>query len=101
MFLIIIIGMICAFISFHIWGNTYDSVRREKTNNGYIRRFDEKDKLNRPLWAVILLFMIGMIPVANLCFFVFLFGRYVYLLLDNELYFHSDGKIAKLLSKNI
>ena len=101
MFLIIIIGMICAFISFHIWGNTYDSVRREKTNNGYIRRFDEKDKLKRPLWAVILLAIISIIPIVNVIILVIIFFIYFRLLFNSDLFFHSDSKIFNWLNKNI
>ena len=97
MFWIEIIGIILAFVIFKIWGSAY-------TNwHGYIdkKEFRNEDKIRRPMWAVILLFIIALLPVLNIILCVSIFGIFVYLLLEGELFLHSNNKIFKWLNKDI
>ena len=62
MFWVEIIGIILAFVIFKIWGNTYTNWHGYRDN----KEFRKEDKLKRPLWGVILLFIIALIPIANI-----------------------------------
>lgn len=97
MFWINIIGIILAFIIFKLWGNSYNYW------SGTIddKEFHKEDKLKRPLWGVILLFIIALFPIANIIFMVFILVIYFYYLLEGDVFFHSDSKIFKWLNKDI
>lgn len=97
MFSVTFIGIALAFIIFKLWGCTYDDIHLIRGE----KKFDEKDKLKRPLWAVILLAIISIIPIVNVIILVIIFFIYFRLLFNSDLFFHSDSKIFNWLNKNI
>ena len=97
MFWVEIIGIILAFVIFKIWGNTYRNWHGYRDN----KEFCKEDKLKRPLWGVILLFIIALIPAANIVLAVSVLVVYSYSLLEGDLFFHSNSKIFKWLNKEI
>ncbi len=92
-----IIGIVLAFIVFKIWGNSYTDWHGERD----CKEFRKEDKLKRPLWAVCLLFIIGIIPFANILAPIFILCFYVYLTSEGDIFYHSDSKITKWLNKDI
>lgn len=97
MFWIEIVGIILAFVIFKLWGNSYENWHGMRDN----KEFRKEDKLKRPLWGVILLFIIALIPILNLFVLLFILGLFVKMLLEGDLFFHSNSKIFKWLNKDI
>lgn len=97
MFWIEIVGIILAFVIFTLWGNSYEYWHGAYDN----KEFRKEDKLKRPLWGVILLFIIALIPIINIIFTVIVIATYVYSLLDGDIFFYSNSKIFKWLNKEI
>lgn len=97
MFLIEIIGIILAFVIFKIWGSSYENWYGDCDN----KEFRKEDKLKRPLWGVILLFIIASIPIVNLFVLVVTLGCFVKGMLNGDLFFHSNSNIFKWLNKDI
>ena len=97
MFWIEIVGIILAFVIFKLWGNSYENWHGMRDN----KEFRKEDKLKRPLWGVILLFIIALIPIVNLFILLVTLGLYVNLILEGELFFHSNSKIFKWLNREI
>lgn len=97
MFWIEIISIILAFVIFKLWGNSYTDWHGKKN----CKEFIKEDKLKRPLWGVILLFIISILPILNIIALVAFLCIYVYLLFEEEVFYHSDSKIFKWLNKDI
>jgi hypothetical protein len=97
MFWIEIIGIILAFVIFKLWGNSYDGWNGTRYN----KEFRKEDKLKRPLWGVILLFIIALIPIVNLFVLLVILGLFVKWILEEDLYFYSNSNIFKWLNKDI
>lgn len=97
MFWIEIIGIILAFVIFKLWGNSYNDWHGLRDD----KEFRKEDKLKRPLWGVILLFIIALIPIANIIFTVCVLVGYSILLFEGDIFFHSNSKIFKWLNKEI
>lgn len=97
MFWIEIVGIILAFVIFKLWGNSYNDWHNTRDD----KEFRKEDKLKRPLWGVILLFIIALIPIANILFTVSVLVVYSYLLLEGDIFFHSNSKMFKWLNKEI
>lgn len=97
MFWIEIIGIILAFVIFKLWGNSYEDWHGTRDD----KEFRKEDKLKRPLWAVILLFIIALIPIANIIITLIVFVAYSFLLFEDDIFFHSNSKIFKWLNKEI
>lgn len=97
MFRIDIIGIILAFVIFKLWGSSYNDWHGTRDD----KEFRKEDKLKRPLWGVILLFIIALIPIVNLFVFVITLGIYFFSLLEDDVFFHSNSKIFKWLNKEI
>lgn len=92
-----IIGIILAFVIFKLWGCFYEDWHGMRDN----KEFRKEDKLKRPLWGVILLFIIALIPIVNIIITVIILGVFFYCLLKGEVFFHSNSKIFKWLNKEI
>jgi hypothetical protein len=97
MFWIEIIGIILAVVIFKIWGNSYKNWRGVYNN----KEFCKEDKIKRPLWCVILLFIIALIPVVNIVILLVTLGLFINWLLEEDLYFYSNSNIFKWLNKDI
>ena len=97
MFWIEIVGIILAFVIFKLWGNSYANWHGKRDN----KEFWEEDKLKRPLWGVILLFIIALIPILNLFILSGTLLLFVKMMLDGDWFFHSNSKIFKWLNKEI
>lgn len=97
MFWIKFVGIILAFVIFKLWGNSYSNWHGECDN----KEFYKEDKLKRPLWSVILLFIIALIPVANIILTVAVLVVYSYLLSEGDIFFHSNSKKFKWLNREI
>lgn len=97
MFVHEIVGIILALVIFKLWGNSYDNWHGERGN----KVFCKEDKLKRPLWGVILLFIIALIPIANITIAVTVLVVYIFKLLNGDIFFHSNSKIFKWLNKEI
>ena len=97
MFWIEIVGIILAFVIFKLWGNSYKNWHGMRDN----KEFRKEDKLKRPLWGVILLFIIALIPILNLFVLLVILGLFVRWMLEGDLFFHSNSKIFKWLNKEI
>lgn len=97
MFWIEIIGIILAFIIFKLWGNSYENWHGAYNN----KEFRKEDKLKRPLWGVILLFIIALIPIINLVVLFVALVSFVKWMLEGDLFLHSNSNIFKWLNKDI
>lgn len=97
MFWIEIVGIILAFAVFKLWGNSYNDWHGTRDN----KEFRKEDKLKRPLWGVILLFIIALIPIANIIILVVILGVYSFALLEGDTFFNSNSNIFKWLNKEI
>lgn len=95
--LVEIIGIFLGLIVFKLWGNSYIAWRGKID----CKEFRKEDKLKRPLWGVILLFIISILPILNIIVMVAFLCIYVYLLLVGEVFYYSDSKIFKWLNKDI
>lgn len=91
------IGILLALILYKISGNLYTDYKGTWNN----KTFPEEYKLQRPRWVVILLFIISVIPIVNIILFIFALGFIVFNIVDCSLYFHSESKIIKWLTKDI
>lgn len=97
MFWIEIIGIILAFVIFKLWGNSYENWHGTRNN----KEFRKEDKLKRPLWGVVLLFIIALIPIFNLFVLLITLGLFVKMLLEGDWFLHSNSNIFKWLNKEI
>lgn len=97
LFIITLISILLAIILYKISGNLYTDYEGSRTNI----TFPEKYKLQRPRWVVILLFIISVIPIVNIILLIFALGFIVFNIVDCSLYFHSESKIIKWLTKDI
>ena len=97
MFWIEIVGIILAFAVFKLWGNSYNDWHGTRDN----KEFRKEDKLKRPLWGVIWLFIIALIPIFNLFILLIILGSFVKCMLEGDLFFHSNSNIFKWLNKEI
>lgn len=97
MFGIEIVGIILAFVIFKLWGNSYWNWHGARDN----KEFRKEDKLKRPLWGVILLFIVALIPILNLFVLLVALGVFIKSMLEGDLFFHSNSNIFKWLNKEI
>lgn len=95
--LVEIIGIFLGLIVFKLWGNSYTDWHGKRG----CKEFIKEDKLKRPLWGVILLFIISILPILNIIAMAAFLCIYVYLLFVGEVFYHSDSKIFKWLNKDI
>ena len=119
---IYIIGAILLFILLLLWKNSYENrtpiyEKVEYTNPfGRIYTKDKKigyeyyDRIEMPLWLLLLLIIVFLIPIANITALIFLIIR---LLIDNDTYIHFNErslwskigvffeKIGKFLNKDV
>ena len=75
-FIIEFIGILLALILYKISGNLYTDYKGTYKN----RVFSKEDKLPRPRWAIILLFIVSVIPIFNIILFnvLFIFSPFIF-----------------------
>ena len=96
-FIVEFIGILLALILYKLTGNLYTDYEGTRDN----KVFYEEDKLPRPRWVIILLFIISVIPIINIIVLIFALGFILFNIADYELYFHSESKIIKWLTKSV
>lgn len=101
---LIIGGVIALILVLFILKNTYCTRKVKWEHN--IKHFEYSDKLKMPLWVLILMIIVSIIPGLNIMAFIgfIIFG--IGFILNEIVYIHFDeksicGKISKFLNKNI
>lgn len=97
-------GVIALILVLFFLKNTYCTRKAYWEHN--IRHFEYSDKLEMPLWALILMVIVSIIPVLNILAFIgfIIFGSLS--ISTNDVYIHFNeksicGKISKFLNKKI
>lgn len=80
-----IIGLILFFITLYVHKHTYTVDYRGNIN-----------KTVTPVWAVILAFIVSMIPIVNIMLFIFGLGIYIINCLTDDICVKSTGITKKL-----
>jgi hypothetical protein len=61
----------------------------------------QKERIRRPLWLVLLLFVANIIPILGLLANAFIVCVAICSLSVGNIFFNEDGKFIKFLTKNI
>ena len=94
---LMIVQLIVAWIVYSLWGMSYTDWHGTRDNKIFL----PKDKVKRPIYLVILFIGANLIPVVGLILNVIVLGVYLFMASDRELFFHSESKIFKFLTKDI
>jgi hypothetical protein len=92
-----IVGLILSFILFNLSGCLYYDYDGNRNN----KVFNKEYRVQRPLWLVVLFFMLSLVPILNI---IIPIGSFIIIGIsigEQEIYFHSENKIINFLNKNI
>ena len=92
-----IIGLILSFILFNLSGCLYCDYDGDRNN----KVFKKEHRIKRPLWLVVLFFMLSLVPILNIILPIVLFVAIGVGISERDVYFHSENKIINFLNKNI
>ena len=92
-----IVQLIVACIVYILWGMGYTDWHNTQNNKIFL----PKDKLKRPIYLVILFIGANLIPVVGFILNVIVLGVYLVMAYERDLFFHSESKIFKFLTKDI
>ena len=95
--ILMIVQLIVACIVYILWGMGYTDWHGTRDN----KIFPPEYKLKRPIYLVILFIGTNLIPVVGLILNAIVLGTCLFMVSDRELFFHSESKIFKFLTKDI
>jgi len=90
MVVLIIIQIILFLAIFFVWGKLYE-----------FGHSAQKERIRRPLWLVLLLFVAAIIPLIGLFIHVFIVVVALCAISKGDVFFNEDSKIIKFLNKDI
>lgn len=90
MIVIIIIQIILFLVIFFVWGKLYE-----------FGHSAQKERIQRPLWLVLLLFVASIIPYIGIIVDGSIFGYAFGAMVQGDWFFNKDSKLIKFLTKNI
>lgn len=94
---LMIVQLIVACIVYILWGMGYTDWHGTRDNKIFL----PEDKLKRPIYLVILFIAFNLIPVVGLIINTIVFGVFLFMAFESDLFFHSESKIFKFLTKDI
>lgn len=99
---LIIIGIIMLCVVLFFYNNLYETCEYRNFSS----KIEYSDKLEMPLWLLVLLILAFLIPILNICLFIFLVIKFVVNIVDNDLYLHFKeksfmNKLIKFFNKKI
>lgn len=92
----IIIGIIMLCVVLFFYNNLYETCKY----SNFCSKKEYSDKLEMPLWLLVLLILGFLIPILNIGLFLFLVFIFVNGIVDNDIYLHFKEKsfISKLIN---
>ena len=92
----VIIGIIMLCVVLFFYNNLYETYNVSFKNS----KEEYSDKLEMPLWLLVLLILGFLIPILNICLFIFLVFKFVLGMLNYDLYLHFKEKsfMSKLIN---
>lgn len=98
----VIIGIIMLCVVLFFYNNLYETCNVSFKNS----KEEYSDKLEMPLWLLVLLILGFLIPILNICLFIFLVFKFVLGILNYDIYLHFKeksfmGKLIKFFNKKV
>lgn len=96
-----IIGVIDTIITYYIHKHTYRTRRRVY---GHDFKYVYEDRMPCPLWLLILVFIVNVIPSLGIIMFMIGFAGYILFIFNGDIYFKPTGivkEVFNILSKEI
>ena len=98
----VVIGLIMLCVVLFFYNNLYKNCKISFKNSNE----EYSDKLEMPLWLLVLLILGFLIPILNICLFVFLCIKFVLGILNYDLYLHFKeksfmSKLIKFFNKKV